>query len=88
MSLQEHQRRQRQRAASLANPQQSAPIRSPFQKVQSLAAWCASKGISLSTGRRLVKAGKLKLTYLSPRRVGVSEVDDAAYMKACGRNGA
>jgi hypothetical protein len=88
MSLQEHQRRQRQRAASLANPEQSAPIRSPFQRVKPLAAWCRDKGFSLSTGRRLVKAGKVKLTYLSPRRVGVSEADDAAYMEACARDSA
>jgi hypothetical protein len=85
MSLQERQ--QRQRAASQTNPQQSAPIRSPFQKVKPLAAWCQDKGFSLSTGRRLVKAGKLRLTHLSPRRVGVSEADDAAYMKAA-RDGA
>jgi hypothetical protein len=83
MTVQEQQRRKRQRAASLANPEQSAPIRSPFEHVMPLPAWCKLKGFSLSTGKRLVRAGKVKVVRLSANRVGVTESADAAYMQAC-----
>jgi hypothetical protein len=88
MSVQELERRQRQRAASRANPQQSAPVRSPFEKVQTFAEWCAGKRISVATGKRLRAAGKIKVVQLSPGRIGVSESADREYMKACARDGA
>jgi hypothetical protein len=75
-------RRARQRAASLANPEQSNPIRA-FERVMPFPQWCKLKGFSLATGKRLVKAGKVRLVHLSANRKGVSESEDARYMRAC-----
>jgi hypothetical protein len=83
-SVHELSRRQRQRATSRANPAQAAPIRSAFERVQTFREWCAGKGISLATGKRLVAAGKVKVIHLSARRIGVTESADREYMENCG----
>jgi hypothetical protein len=41
------------------------------------------RGISVSTGQRLADAGKVKVTYLSPRRKGVREDHDREYLDSC-----
>jgi len=74
MTLQETQRRQRQQSRSLRVI--------PFNE------WCADKGFSRATGRRLVAAGKVKVTQLSPRRIGVREDHDREYLDSCVRDGA
>jgi hypothetical protein len=45
--------------------------------------WCEARGISESTGRRLIRAGKVKVTHLSARRIGVRSDHDAEYLAQC-----
>jgi hypothetical protein len=49
--------------------------------------WCALRGISAATGRRLVAAGKLRVVRLSKRRLGVRSDDDEMYLAACSSQG-
>ena len=50
--------------------------------------WVKLRGFSLSTGERLARAGKVKVTYFSPRRKGVREDHDREYLDSCTRGGA
>ena len=61
-------------------PQQSVP---GFQRVMPFADWCRTKGFSVNTGKRLRKAGKIRVVQLSPGRVGVTESADAEFMRSC-----
>ena len=45
--------------------------------------WVKLRGISLSTAERLEKAGKVKVTRMSPRRKGVREDHDQEYLDSC-----
>jgi hypothetical protein len=45
--------------------------------------WPDARGISYDTMRRLRMAGLLKVTQISPNRLGVHEDDDAAYLESC-----
>jgi hypothetical protein len=60
----------------------------PFVPVLPFLKWCELRGISHATGRRLVREGKVKITQLSRRRIGVRADHDAEYLDACLRNGA
>ncbi len=71
MTIREQERRQRQRQTS--NP----VIVYPF------AEWCRMRGISKATGRRLAAAGRVKITHLSERIIGVRSDDDQAYLDSC-----
>jgi hypothetical protein len=71
-------RRQRPRNASLSH-------HTPIRRVIPFLEWCGLSGISESTGRRLVRAGKVKITDLSPRRIGVREDHDQEYLDSCVR---
>jgi hypothetical protein len=82
VTLREIEINKRRHAASLSNPSKSNPI-PPFQKMQTFAEWCRGKNFSLSTGRRLRKAGKVKVIQLSPRRLGVTEEADREYLESC-----
>jgi len=78
MSLRESERRQRQRQAS---HQGNHPIVVyPFRE------WCAMRGISVATGRRLAAAGKVKVTHLSERIIGVRSDHDQEYLDSCLRD--
>jgi hypothetical protein len=48
--------------------------------------WCEMRGISKATGRRLAAAGRVKLTYLSERRIGVRSDHDQEYLDSCVRD--
>jgi predicted site-specific integrase-resolvase len=74
MTLRESERRQRQREASQSSV-----------RVVPWLAWCELRGISLSTAERLQRAGKIKVTWLSPRRKGVREDHDREYLASCTR---
>jgi hypothetical protein len=50
--------------------------------------WCALNGFSESTGRRIIAAGKVRVTQLSDRRIGIGEDDNADFQAACARGGA
>jgi hypothetical protein len=70
---------QRRRAQS----QQSSALRViPFLE------WCDLRGFSRSTGRRIIAAGKVKITELSDRRIGIREDHDREYLDSCIRTGA
>jgi hypothetical protein len=73
MTLREAERRQRQRAESHRTS----------QRILTFKAWIELNGISESTGRRLIKSGKVRITRLSERRIGISESDNADYQAAC-----
>jgi hypothetical protein len=45
--------------------------------------WCERKGISVPTGKRILRSGKgPKVVRLSARRIGVTYGDDAAWTEA------
>jgi hypothetical protein len=70
----EQERRARQRAQS------TAIVVYPF------AEWCTLRGLSVPTGRRLVAARRVKVTYLSERRIGVRSDHDEEYLTSCARD--
>jgi predicted site-specific integrase-resolvase len=51
-----------------------------------MAQWCELRGVSRWTAARLAKAGKLKITEMSPRLIGVREDHDREYLDSCVRN--
>jgi hypothetical protein len=87
ISQAEAERRQRQREQSQqGNWHAAGPV--GFPRVIPWLQWCDLRGFSLSTGERLARAGKVKVTYLSPRRKGVREDHDREYLDSCTRGGA
>jgi hypothetical protein len=48
--------------------------------------WCQMRGFSISTGRRLIEAGKVKVTRLSARRMGIRSDHDREYLDSCLRD--
>ena len=76
-------RRRRQREES-----ERQSHRSPIPRVIPWLEWVKLRGISLSTAERLQRAGKVKVTHLSPRRKGVREDHDQEYLDSCARGGA
>jgi hypothetical protein len=75
MSLREVERRNRQRKESLRKS----------QRILSFKDWCALNNISEATGRRNIRAGKVRVTQLSERRIGIGEDDNADYQARCAR---
>jgi predicted site-specific integrase-resolvase len=45
--------------------------------------WCKMRGFSIATGRRLIAAGKVKVTRLSTRRIGIRSDHDREYLDSC-----
>jgi hypothetical protein len=83
MSLHEQERRRRQR-------QQSDPVRDREialdHRVLSFLEWCLLNGISPATGRRIIKSGQGPIiTQLSPRRIGVTIANNAAWQASRAR---
>ena len=72
MSLREAERRQRQRDESHRS-----------QRILSFKQWCILNSISEATGRRLIRAGKVRITRLSERRFGIGEDDNADFQARC-----
>jgi predicted site-specific integrase-resolvase len=77
MSLFEAERRNRQ----------SKESRRTSQRILSFKQWCALNSISEATGRRLIKAGKVRIVRLSERRIGIGEDDNAEFQARCARAG-
>jgi hypothetical protein len=75
VSLREAERRKRQRKES----------RRKSQRILSFRDWCRLNSISESTGRRIIAAGKVRVTHLSERRIGVGEDDNADFQWRCAR---
>jgi hypothetical protein len=78
MSIREAERRQRLHATSHRTS----------QKILSFRQWCELNSISEATGRRLIKAGKVRIVRLSERRIGIGEDDNADFQERCARGGA
>jgi hypothetical protein len=55
------------------------------QRIMSFRDWCELNGFSPSTGHRIIRAGKVRVTQLSERRIGISESANADYQAACAR---
>jgi predicted site-specific integrase-resolvase len=55
------------------------------QRILSFRCWCALNNISEATGRRIIRAGKVRVTQLSERRIGIGEDDIADYQARCAR---
>ena len=72
MTLREVERRQRQRETSHRS-----------QRILSFKQWCALNSISEATGRRIIRAGKVRITRLSERRIGIGEDDNAELQASC-----
>jgi hypothetical protein len=49
--------------------------------------WIKLRGISVATGRRLIAAGKVKVTRLSERRIGIRSDHDAEFLASCMEGG-
>jgi hypothetical protein len=45
--------------------------------------WCKIRGFSRSTGQRLIAAGRVKVTRLSERRIGIRSDHDQEYLDSC-----
>ena len=74
-----------------ARPRAVLPVLPAFaddSEVLTFKQWCALNGFSESTGRRLIRAGKVRVTQLSERRIGIGEEDNADFQAACARGGA
>ena len=74
MSLREAERRERRNEFSRKS-----------QRILSFKDWCRLNSISESTGRRIIAAGKVRVTQLSERRIGVGEEDNADFQSRCAR---
>jgi hypothetical protein len=57
--------------------------RQPIPRIIPWEEWLELRRISDGTGRRLRKAGKVKVTQLSPRRIGVREDHDREFLESC-----
>jgi hypothetical protein len=85
MTLRQLECHQHQRA-------QSDPARDPEiavgNRVLSFTEWCLLNSISPATGRRIIKSGKGPIvTQLSPRRIGVTVTNNAAWQRSRERDG-
>ena len=53
-------------------------------RIMSLKDWCAWRGVSLATGKRIIASGKgPRITRLSDRRIGVTVGDALDHATAC-----
>jgi hypothetical protein len=75
MSLREADRRNGQRNESTRKS----------QRILSFKAWCALNNFSEATGRRIIRAGKVRVIQLSERRIGIGEDDNADFQGGCAR---
>jgi predicted site-specific integrase-resolvase len=52
------------------------------QRVLRFKDWCELNGISQDTGRRLIAAGKVKITQISDHRIGIREDHNEEFQAA------
>ena len=85
ISKEEHERRARQRADAHAERLRRVQARTASHSavyITPFLDWCVMRGISPSTGRRLANAGKVRITHMSARRIGVRSDHDAQFLAA------
>jgi hypothetical protein len=61
-----------------AHPRNHSPI-----VVYTFAEWVKLRGVSVATGRRILASGKVKVTRLSDRRIGIRSDHDLEYLNSC-----
>jgi hypothetical protein len=84
MTIAEQERRAAQRPQS--GPAADRETELHQFRVLTFAQWCALNGISLATGRRILKSGKGPVvTQLSDRRIGISVRANAEWQAARAR---
>ena len=62
--------------------QQAEALPEEIVRVIPFKQWCVIRGLSEAVAHRLVKKGKLRITRLSERRIGVRTDHDAQYLAA------
>lgn len=67
----------------MANPQSQLSLQQ--RRVIPFKEWCALNSISQATGRRLIAAGKVRVTRLSERRIGIREDHNAEFQDGAAR---
>ena len=94
MSLQESERRRRQRARDKAAHHERVraglgddTIRPDDDRVLTFREWTRLNGISLSTGRRIINSGTgPPIIQFSPRRIGIRVADNRAWVASRARS--
>jgi hypothetical protein len=74
-----NERRKEAMLAARAAAPPGLPVVIPFKQ------WCALLGISKATGHRIIASGKITVTELSARRIGIRSDHHLAYLDACAR---
>ena len=86
MTEQERERRAQQRKRSMRE-REDQQQQTPAGIIRVLTfTWCSLRGLSKATGRRVIKAGKVKVTQMSERRIGIREDHDREYLDNCVRD--
>jgi hypothetical protein len=90
LSKQEKQKRheQRRERALQRLKWQLEAVKAGHVVVYQIPDWCLLRGFSIPTGRRVIKAGRVKVTDLSDRRQGIRSDHDQEYLDSCARDGA
>jgi hypothetical protein len=57
-------------------------LRDYSHRILTIPEWCQLNSFSIATGRRLIKAGKVKVTRLSPRRIGIRADHNAEFQQS------
>jgi hypothetical protein len=66
----------------------SRQYRPDDHRVLSFRDWCELNSISLSTGRRILASGNgPEVTQLSPRRIGITNANNRAWLESRAREG-
>ena len=76
------QRKRQQRESALRSAADEHAARG-FPRVIRFKVWCRLVGVSEAVGRRLAAAGKVKITHLSPRAIGVRSDHHQQYLEGC-----
>jgi len=84
MSLEHSPARQKRRTS----PAKTSHHHHPPYRVIPFVDWCKLNGFSVATGRRIIDSGRVKVTALSPRRIGIREDHNAEFQDSCIRKGA
>ena len=64
---------------------QSSRIQHESIVTYTLREWCKLRRISVPTAYRLIKAGKLEVTQLTERRIGIRSDHGREYLDSCAR---
>ena len=75
------------REAERPERQRQTSHRPPYRVIPFLD-WCKLNGFSRATGQRIINSGRVKVTYLSERRIGIREDHNAEFQDSCIRGGA